>query len=104
MAQLGQSKAELVKSGAAIFAISNEDGAALKKTQSQHKLDFITFLSDKKGEAAKKYAGTYPNQTMLQPATFVIGKDKKIVYSYVNEDFRLRAQTDAVIAALKKLK
>jgi peroxiredoxin len=72
MAQLGQSKADLQKAGAAVFALSDEDGAALQQMRDRNKVEFITFLSDRKGEAASKYAGTYPGKTLLKPATFVI--------------------------------
>ena len=100
MAQLGQSKEAFQKSGAAVFAISNEEAPALKAMREQSKLDWVTFLSDKSGAAAKKYAGVYSGQTMLKPATFVIGRDGKIVYAYLNEDYRTRAPTDAVLKAL----
>lgn len=67
-----------------------------------HKLDFVTFLSDKKGIAAWHYAGMYPGKATLQPGTFVIGRNKKIVYAYLNEDYKSRAATEAVLAALRK--
>jgi peroxiredoxin len=37
-----------------------------------------------------------------QPATFVIGKDRKIIYAYVNEDYRTRAATDEVVKAARE--
>ena len=102
MTQLGQSKTELVKTGAAFYALSNEAGPDLKKMRDQHGVDFITFLSDKDGKAARLYSGVYPDKPYLKPGTYVIGKNKKIVYAYTNENFMTRAPTDAVIAALKK--
>ena len=92
MAQLGQSRE----------AFQKEDAGAQKQMRERNKVEFITFLSDKQGVAAKKYAGVYPGKTTLQPGTFVIGKDKKIVYAYLNEDYRTRAPTDAVIEAVRK--
>jgi len=102
MTQLGQSRTDFVKSGAAVFAISNEGGPDLKKMRDQHKLDFVTFLSDPKGVAAKQYTGVYPGQTTIKPGTFVIRKDGKVAYAYLNEDYRTRAATDAVLAALRE--
>lgn len=102
LAQLGQSKAELQKSGAQVFAISDEDAPALRRMRDAHKLDFVTFLSDKKGIAASQYAGVYPGKTTLQPGTFVIDKNKKIAYAYLNEDYKTRAATEAVLMALRK--
>ncbi|GAB4455468.1 MAG: hypothetical protein OHK0029_11630 [Armatimonadaceae bacterium] len=101
MAQLSQSKADLEAAGAAIFAISNEEASDLKKMQERHQLENVTFLSDRDGQAAKLYSGTYPNETMSQPGTFVINKNKKVTYAYLNEDFRTRAPTDAVVMAVK---
>ncbi len=102
MAQLGQSKSEFLKTGAAIFAISNEDPDALKKMRDGHSLDFVTFLSDREGKAAKLYMGTYPGQNLIKPGTFVIDRKKKIVFSYVGEDYKVRAATSQVLDALKK--
>jgi hypothetical protein len=101
-AQLGQSKAELEKAGAAVFALSDEGPEPLRQMRDRNQADSITFLSDAKGEAARKYAGTYPGKTTLKPATFVIDKNGKIVYAYLNEDYRTRAATDAVVAAVRK--
>jgi peroxiredoxin len=102
MAQLGQSREAFQKAGAAVYALSDEDAGAQKQMRERNKVEFITFLSDKQGVAAKKYAGVHPGKTTLQPGTFVIGKDKKIVYAYLNEDYRTRAPTDAVIEAVRK--
>ena len=102
MAQLGQHREEFTKSGAAVFAISDEDAPALKQMRDRHKLDFITFLSDKKGTAARKYAGVYEGKTTLKPGTFVIDKDKKIIYAYVDEDYKGRGAADEVLEAVRK--
>ena|SRR5690242_6971809 len=101
MAQLGQRKAELEQAGAALFALSDEDAPALIQMRDREKVDFITFLSDKAGEAAHKYAGVYTGKTTLKPATFVIDKHKKIVYAYVDENYRVRAATEDVLAAVQ---
>jgi peroxiredoxin len=102
MAQLGQRETDLVAAGAAVFALSDEDAPALQQMRDRNKVGFITFLSDKSGEAARKYAGTYPGKTTLKPATFVVDKGKKIILSYLNEDYRTRAATDAVVEAVRK--
>jgi peroxiredoxin len=38
--------------------------------------------------------------TLPLPATYVIGQDGVITYSYVNADYRLRADPEDVLAAL----
>ncbi len=101
MAQLGQKRAEFEKAGAAVYALSDEDPPALIQLRDGEKVDFITFLSDKNGDAARKYAGVYPGKTLLKPATFVIDKHQKIVYAYLDENYRVRAATNDVLAALR---
>ena len=101
MTQLGADKAAFAQSGAAVYAVSDEDPAAQKKMQDQHGLSFVTFLSDKTGAAARKYAGVYDGKTTLKPAVFVIGRDKKVRYAYINENFRLRAADQDVLKAVQ---
>lgn len=62
----------------------------------------FVFLSDPDGKAAAHYAGHYPNSKVLNPATFVIGRDRRIVYAYVDPaDYRVRAGADAVLRAVQ---
>ena len=100
MTQLGADKAAFANSGAAVYAVSDEDPAAQQKMQAQHGLSFVTFLSDKTGTAARKYAGVYDGRTTLKPAVFVIGRDKKIKYAYLNENYQVRAADRDVLKAV----
>jgi peroxiredoxin len=100
MTQIGKDRDAFQKSGAAVYAISDEDPAAQKKMQTEHGLDFITFLSDKTGTAARQYAGVYSGRTTLKPAVFVIGRNRKIKYAYINENFRLRAADQDILKAI----
>ncbi|MBC7806918.1 MAG: peroxiredoxin family protein [Akkermansiaceae bacterium] len=102
MDEITAAKDKLAASGAGVFAISNEDATALKAMRDRHKLDFVTFLSDAKGEAAKQFGGTYPGEATLKPVTLVIGKNSKVVYAYTNEDYQKRATTQAVLDALAR--
>ena len=100
---MGKIEEELKKANAVVYALSDEDAKALKQMKESEKLgDTFVFLSDKEGKAANNYAGRYPEVTMLQPATFVIGVNGKIVYAYIGEDFKARASADEVLAAVKK--
>ncbi len=86
-----------------MFLISNEMAPDLQKMKDREKLgDTFTFLSDLDAKAADLYAGHYEGKTILKPATFVIGKDGKIIYAYVGEDFKVRASADAVLSAVKQ--
>jgi len=100
MTQIGKDREAFEKSGAAVYAISDEDPAAQKKMQDEHGLDFITFLSDKTGVAARQYAGVYAGRTTLKPAVFVIGRDRKVRYAYLNDNFRLRAADQDILKAV----
>jgi len=101
MMQVGKDREAFEKSGAAVYAISDEDPAAQKKMQDEHGLDFITFLSDKAGTAARQYAGVYLGRTTLKPAVFVIGRDRKVRYAYLNDNFRLRAADQDILKAVR---
>lgn len=102
MTDIGRHRAEFLQSGAAVYAISNEDAPPLLEMQKRAGLDFVTFLSDKTGTAAKLYAGLYPHSLVHQPGSFVIDKTGRIVYAYVNQDFRSRAATIALLQAVQK--
>ena len=102
MSDLSRHKADFQKAGAGVYAISNEEPAKLTEMRDTEKLGFVTFLSDPNGTAAKLYAGLYPNSMVHQPGSFVIDKSGKIVYAYVNQDFKSRAATTALVQAVKK--
>jgi peroxiredoxin len=101
MAQLGQFREQFQNAGAAVFAISNEGAEELTRMRDQRGVDFITFLSDPDGEAARRYAGVYENG-VLKPGTFVIGRDARIVYAYVDEDYASRPAAEAVVQAVQE--
>ena len=100
---MGKIEADLKKAGAVVYAISNEDAAALKQMKNGENLgDSFVFLSDKEAKAAAHYAGNYAGETMLNPATFVVGKNGKIVYAYIGEDYKVRADSQTVLQAIDK--
>ena len=55
----------------------------------------------KTGTAARQYAGVYAGQTTLKPAVFVIGRDRKVKYAYLNDNYRLRAADQPVLKAIR---
>ena len=100
---MGKIEKELKKAGAIVYALSNEEANALKKMKEAEQLgNTFVFLSDKKAQGAALYAGHYAGNTMLNPATFVIGKNGKIAYAYVGEDYKVRAGAQTVLQAVKK--
>ncbi len=100
---MGKIETELKKSGAIVYAISNEGPSDLREMKDAEKLgSTFVFLSDIKADAAAGYAGHYAGKTMLNPATFVIGKSGKIIYAYVGEDYKERADSQLVLQMVKK--
>jgi len=102
MADLSRHRVDFERSGAAVYAVSNEDGAKLNQMRDAEHLGFVLFLSDPDGAAAKKYAGLYPGSMTHQPGSFVIDKRGRIVYAYVNQDYKSRAATTAMLQAVRK--
>ena len=100
---MGKIEADLKKAHATVYALSNEVGSDLNKMKEGEKLgDTFVFLSDHEAKGADLYAGHYNGKTMLKPATFVIGKNGKIVYAYAGEDYKARAGALKVLEAVKK--
>lgn len=62
--------------------------------------DSFVMLSDPDGVAGKLYAGmARPN--LHTPATYVIGKNGKISYRYVEKSYRVRPTAQAILKAVK---
>jgi len=104
MADLSRHRADFERAGASVYAISDEGGAKLNQMRDAEHLGFVSFLSDPDGAAAKKYAGLYPGSMTHQPGSFVIDKGGRIVYAHVNQDYKSRAATTAMLQAVRKSK
>jgi len=101
-ADLARHRADLERAGAAVYAISNEAAPKLNQMRDTLRVGFVTFLSDPDGKAAVLYAGLYPNSPVHQPGSFVIDKRGKIVYAYVNQDYKSRAATTSMVRAAER--
>lgn len=112
--------------GATLVAISPQvpDGSLTKSEISE--MDFIV-LSDQNAKVASEYGVAWEvpeflldhmrvdrnldlesinngNGSVLPiPATFILGKDGVVKWSYVNVDYRTRSEPEEIIAELKKL-
>ena len=112
--------------GATLVAISPQvpDGSLTKDEIS--KMDFIV-LSDQDAKVALQYGVAWEVPEFLMehmrvdrkldldkinngkgnvlpiPATFILGRDGVVTWSYVNVDYRTRSEPDEIIEALKKL-
>jgi peroxiredoxin len=118
MKQLKEMQADLKSvKGAQIIAIAPEPEIEVKKTKQKNGLSF-TLVSDVNNEAARllgiafqldpKVAAEYKalglelaTNILPLPATFVVGKDSKIYYSYAHADYTQRAEWKDVVRAVK---
>lgn len=111
--------------GAVLIAISPEKKSEVEKTKRKNNLDF-TLISDSHNTLAKKLNLTFKvdpkvvdeykslgidlvasqdNQDyeLPMPATFVIDRNQKIVFSFADADYTKRAPTEDIIQAVKKI-
>ena len=122
-----QKNLDAIKStGANLVAISPEAPDETAKTVKKSDLGFYV-LSDAKGEVAKSFGLTFPlpkdlvgvykkfgieldkvNATkkweLPLSATYIVDSKGKIVYSFVDADYRKRAETSELVAILQKMK
>ena len=117
---------EIQSLGATLVAISPEVPDASMTKNEISEMDF-TVLSDQDAKVASKYGVAWEvpeflldhmrvdrnldlkqinkgNGTVLPiPATFIVGTDGAIQWSYVNVDYRTRSEPDEIIEALKSI-
>ncbi|CAA6812534.1 MAG: Peroxiredoxin [uncultured Campylobacterales bacterium] len=115
------------KMGAKLVAISVDKPDEALKTKDQNTLGMI-LLSDSDAKILKDYKVDYKvpmelvnkyknnykidiekasgnkNHIIAIPAVYVIGQDKKIKFEYIDENYKVRAQTEDILKALKSLK
>lgn len=117
---------EFKKYGADLVAISIEPPDRSLSVSQQNKLSF-TVLSDPKLEVSRKFGIVYEmpkvtNDAVLElgfdiakyngtekaelplSATYVVDKKGKIVYAFLDPDYKKRAEPSEIVANLKKLK
>lgn len=117
---------DIEAAGGKLVAISVEEPDASMAVAKKNDVAF-TVLSDPKLETARKFGIVFQlspetdaqykgfgldiagHNKMEKPelplaATFVVNKKGKIVYAFVEKDYKKRAEPDAIIAVLEKLK
>lgn len=118
---------EIHELGAQLVAISPESPDSSMTKDEIKAMDFIV-LSDLNADVAAKFGVAWKVPEVLQehmrvdrkldlevinngngntlpiPATFIIGKDGKVTWSYVDVDYRTRSEPSDIIEELKKIK
>ena len=123
LSQLKAAEAELVDLGFRVVAISPDQPEHLAEAMQDQELTY-TLLSDSDMEAARGFgvafqvddetieqykgfgidleASSGKNHHLLPvPAVFIVGKDGRIRFNYVNPDYKVRLTTDVLLAAAK---
>jgi peroxiredoxin len=112
------------KLGAKLIAVSPQSPDASLSTKEKHELAFEV-LSDTQNIAAKEYGLVYSLAEELRPiyksfgidipasneedsyelpmpATYVVNKNKEIIFSFINEDYTKRCEPEDIIDAIRK--
>jgi peroxiredoxin len=121
-----QLDADFEKANAQVLAFSPDTTEVTKQTVSKNELSFDVF-SDKNHEISRKfglvykldqkvvdslkkngvdlsvYQGNGSNELAI-PATYVVDKNGKIAFSYVDVDYRKRAEPSEVLKAVQAIK
>lgn len=116
---------EFKAAGAKVLPISPDTIEVSAKTKATNSLSF-DMTSDKNHEAARKFGLVYTLDSKVAqslkkngvdlsnfqdndknelaiPATYVVGKDGKIAFSFVDADYRVRAEPSVVLQAVKAM-
>ena len=103
LAQLQELQPKLKSHGFQILALTPDPPGDLVAAAREHKLTY-TLLSDSSLGAARAFgvafqtAGSSP---LPVPAVFIADENGRIKFQYVNPDFRVRLETDVLLAAAK---
>lgn len=112
--------------GCQVLVISQDSPEALSKTAKKHKLKNFRFLSDSEMKASLAFGLAFSVDTktveiyknygidlvglygrneplMTVPAVFLTDKSGKIVFEYVNPDYKIRLDPEVLKAAAKSL-
>jgi peroxiredoxin len=120
LAAVGQSKDEILALGYQIVGISPDAPEELKKSVSKNKLEYDLY-SDGDGTLMKgmgiafkaprkysnmllKHSGDKNADILPVPSLFVVGEDGKIIYEYVNADYKTRMSPEELIKKLESLR
>lgn len=120
---LQERNTEFKELGAKLIAISPQSPDSSLSTKEKHALDFEV-LSDINNKIAKEYGLVFSLEKELipiyksfgidipshnsddsydlpMPATYIINKNKEIIYSFINEDYTKRSEPQDIIDVIK---
>ena len=123
MGQLQKIESQLLELGYQIIAVSPDKPEKLPPTEERNSLKY-TLVSDSQAEGIKAFGIGYrvddalverykgfnidleessgaKHHILPVPAVFLVGKDGKILFQYVNPDYRVRLHPEIILAAAK---
>jgi len=120
LSEIQKAESKVLELGYQIVAISPDSPENLRITDNKHQLNYRLY-SDAKGEfikalgiafqAPEKYSGMLnkrsggKNEGVLPvPSVFVVDKEGKILFEYINPDYKTRLSAGLLLAVLKELK
>lgn len=120
LAEIQEAESEIIKLGYQIVAISPDSPENLKLTDEKHKLTYslyadsdgslikaigIAFKSPEKyGFMLSEKSGGLNEGFLPVPSVFVVDTTGKIVFEYINPDYKTRLSSSLLLAVLKNLK
>lgn len=120
LSEIQKAESEVLKLGYQIVAISPDSPENLRITSNEHQLNYRLY-SDANGEfikalgiafkAPEKYSGMLSKRSneknegvLLVPSVFVVDKEGKILFEYINPDYKTRLSAGLLLSVLKELK
>jgi len=120
LAEIQEAESEIIKLGYQIIAISPDSPENLKVTDEKNQLNYSLY-SDSDGtlskaigiafKAPEKYSSMLSEKSdglnegfLPVPSVFVVDTSGKIIFEYINPDYKTRLTSSLLIAVLKNLK
>jgi peroxiredoxin len=117
---------QLQRAGAQLIAISPQRADAAVPNAAEHRVLSFPVLTDAGNRVAREYGVVYSVDALMRslftdfgldipsvngtdrwelpvPATFLVAADGRIRWTYVRDDYRLRAEPDHILRALREL-
>ena len=120
LSSLARSQEEILKLGYQIVAVSPEDYQNIEPTKSNDKLNYSVYsdqnatlmkqigIAFKMSQKSAQYISNKTKGTLTEilpvPSVFILNTSGKILFEYINPDYKTRMSDDLLMAVLKAIK
>ncbi|MBK8516867.1 MAG: AhpC/TSA family protein [Saprospiraceae bacterium] len=120
LSSLARSQDEILKLGYQIVAVSPEDYQNIEPTKSNDKLNYSVYsdqnatlmkqigIAFKMSQKSAQYISNKTKGTLTEilpvPSVFILNTSGKILFEYINPDYKTRMSDDLLMAVLKAIK